>query len=286
MLRRGGIFVASTPSRYNDPEIARALPSWGDPFSFDAESAPDLVGTAFEVHEIERWDERSMTLPDEAAVKLFPAGPRVVREPGRTARGRLRHSAGDLQTRCSDLGHPPMTKTGDVFGNSSNHAASDQWATDTLSTQTPDMGGLSASGSGLGSSLTTRTNPQWARFPLCSWNGRCNDYYRPTSQRGAECLPNIATPECHIAGVPSGNFHGAGVPVFRCSPSSWLLQRGRFPISAQWHLRRLRRALHNGLFPSARMYPIASISSLPSPASVCHSALVSVTRAQVSHLMH
>jgi ubiquinone/menaquinone biosynthesis C-methylase UbiE len=41
VLRPGGIFVACTSSRYNDPEFASVLPGWGEPFSFDAETAKD-----------------------------------------------------------------------------------------------------------------------------------------------------------------------------------------------------------------------------------------------------
>ena len=40
VLRTGGTFVASTSSRYNDPEFASVLPDSGKPFSFDAETAP------------------------------------------------------------------------------------------------------------------------------------------------------------------------------------------------------------------------------------------------------
>ena len=73
-LSPGGTFVASTPSRFNDPEIARALPDWGRAFSFDAESASSLISDVFEVVEVERWDSRAIALPDREAVELFLRG--------------------------------------------------------------------------------------------------------------------------------------------------------------------------------------------------------------------
>ncbi|MGH2908765.1 MAG: class I SAM-dependent methyltransferase, partial [Solirubrobacteraceae bacterium] len=74
VLRAGGNFVACTSSRFNDPEIASALPDWGQPFSFDAESAPVLVAEVFEVVDVQQWDTPMVTLPDRAAVELFLRG--------------------------------------------------------------------------------------------------------------------------------------------------------------------------------------------------------------------
>jgi hypothetical protein len=70
----GGTFVACTSSRFNDPEFASALPDWGQPFSFDAETAPTLVADVFDVAEVQRWNAPLVTLPDTAAVELFLRG--------------------------------------------------------------------------------------------------------------------------------------------------------------------------------------------------------------------
>ncbi|NMM24215.1 MAG: class I SAM-dependent methyltransferase [Phycicoccus sp.] len=74
VLRPGGTFVACTSSRFNDPELASALPEWGRPFSFDAETAPTLVSNVFDVVEVQRWDAPMVTLPDQRAVGLFLRG--------------------------------------------------------------------------------------------------------------------------------------------------------------------------------------------------------------------
>ena len=74
VLRAGGTFVACSSSRFNDPEVAGVLPDWGDPFSFDAESAPAIVSEVFDIFEIERWDAPMVTLPDSRAVELFLRG--------------------------------------------------------------------------------------------------------------------------------------------------------------------------------------------------------------------
>ena len=74
VLRAGGVFVACTSSRYNDPEFAEVLPDWGEPFSFDAETAVDIVGEQFSITEVLRWDAAVVRLPDAAAVRLFLRG--------------------------------------------------------------------------------------------------------------------------------------------------------------------------------------------------------------------
>jgi SAM-dependent methyltransferase len=74
VLRTGGIFVACTSSRYNDPEFASLLPGWGEPFSFDAETAPASVAHHFKIIEVVEWDLPAVRLPDAAAVKLFLRG--------------------------------------------------------------------------------------------------------------------------------------------------------------------------------------------------------------------
>jgi SAM-dependent methyltransferase len=74
VLRAGGIFVACTSSRYNDPEFAEVIPGWGRPFSFDAEGAVDVVAEQFLVTEVKRWDAAVIRLPDIGAVRLFLRG--------------------------------------------------------------------------------------------------------------------------------------------------------------------------------------------------------------------
>jgi SAM-dependent methyltransferase len=74
VLRPGGTFVACTSSRYNDPEFASVLPHWGEPFSFDAETAPEIISDHFTITEVITWDTPAVRLPDSAAVALFLRG--------------------------------------------------------------------------------------------------------------------------------------------------------------------------------------------------------------------
>lgn len=67
VLRPGGLFVASTASRRNDPELTDGYP----PTSFDAEEAPDIVATAFGDVHVERWDAPMTLLPDRHALLGF-----------------------------------------------------------------------------------------------------------------------------------------------------------------------------------------------------------------------
>ena len=68
VLRPGGVFVASSPSRWNDPELEGVDPRWGEPTTFDAEDAPGLVSEVFGDVEVERWRMVAYRLPDSAAV--------------------------------------------------------------------------------------------------------------------------------------------------------------------------------------------------------------------------
>jgi SAM-dependent methyltransferase len=74
VLRPGGWFVASAPSRRNDPELASVLPGWGEPLTFDAENAPAQVGRFFEVTDIETWDQPLIHLPARSDVELYLRG--------------------------------------------------------------------------------------------------------------------------------------------------------------------------------------------------------------------
>jgi SAM-dependent methyltransferase len=70
VLRPGGLFVASTPSRHNDPELSSVLPQTA-PMTFDAESGPELVAEVFQDVEVERWDAPLVHLPDRNALVLY-----------------------------------------------------------------------------------------------------------------------------------------------------------------------------------------------------------------------
>jgi SAM-dependent methyltransferase len=74
VLQPDGIFVACTCSRYNDPEFASVLPDWGQPFSFDSESAPEIVANHFQITEVVEWDTPAVRLHDAPAVALFLRG--------------------------------------------------------------------------------------------------------------------------------------------------------------------------------------------------------------------
>lgn len=73
ILNAGGLFVASAPSRNNDPELIDVL---GLPTqeTFDAENGPELVEEFFGDLEIERWDEPLVHLPDKKALELYLQG--------------------------------------------------------------------------------------------------------------------------------------------------------------------------------------------------------------------
>jgi hypothetical protein len=74
VLRQRGTFVACTSSRYNDPEFASVLPQWGEPLSFDAETAPEIISDHFTITKVVTWDAPAVRLPDGAAVALFLRG--------------------------------------------------------------------------------------------------------------------------------------------------------------------------------------------------------------------
>ncbi len=68
VLRRGGVFVASSPSRFNDPELEGIDPNWATPTTFDAEDAPGLVAEVFGDVEVDPWRLIAYVLPDESAI--------------------------------------------------------------------------------------------------------------------------------------------------------------------------------------------------------------------------
>jgi SAM-dependent methyltransferase len=91
VLREDGVFVACTSSRYNDPEFADILPGWGEPFSFDAEAAADIVAEQFSITEVLRWDTAAVRLADAAATRLFLRGRGLSQSDAAKEAGRRRH---------------------------------------------------------------------------------------------------------------------------------------------------------------------------------------------------
>ena len=74
VLRRGGVFVASTPSRWNDPELAGIDPRWGRASPFDSEDAPELVSGVFGEVEVQSWEVVAYQLPDAQAIADYLHG--------------------------------------------------------------------------------------------------------------------------------------------------------------------------------------------------------------------
>ncbi|MDP6666375.1 MAG: class I SAM-dependent methyltransferase [Dehalococcoidia bacterium] len=70
ILQDGGLFVASAPSRYDDPELVPYLPE-SDPSTFDAEIGPGLINEIFHNVEVERWDLLGVYLPDTGAIAKY-----------------------------------------------------------------------------------------------------------------------------------------------------------------------------------------------------------------------
>ena len=70
VLRPGGLFLAQTRARSQDPELA---PDGYPPSTFDAEEAPQIVASVFgaEAVEVESWDGPFLVLPDRAAVAVY-----------------------------------------------------------------------------------------------------------------------------------------------------------------------------------------------------------------------
>jgi SAM-dependent methyltransferase len=71
VLEPGGIFVASSPSRWNDAELAGIDPRWGRASPFDSEDAPALVGAVFGDVEVETWELVAYHLPDLEAIRDY-----------------------------------------------------------------------------------------------------------------------------------------------------------------------------------------------------------------------
>lgn len=66
-LRPGGLFVACTSSRRNDPELTDGYPAT----TFDAEEAESIVRQVFSDVSVERWDAPMTLLPDVGSVLRY-----------------------------------------------------------------------------------------------------------------------------------------------------------------------------------------------------------------------
>jgi SAM-dependent methyltransferase len=73
VLRPGGIFVACTQNRDNDPELREVAPGWGEPGTFDGDNAEAVVRTAFDDVRVERWGLVAYRFPDRAAIAEYLA---------------------------------------------------------------------------------------------------------------------------------------------------------------------------------------------------------------------
>ena len=72
VLRPGGIFAASAPSRYDTPELSSIVAAV--PSTFDAETAPGQIGAVFEKVEVFAWDTPAYELPDLEALRQYLRG--------------------------------------------------------------------------------------------------------------------------------------------------------------------------------------------------------------------
>jgi demethylmenaquinone methyltransferase/2-methoxy-6-polyprenyl-1,4-benzoquinol methylase len=69
VLKPGGLFVASSPARTNDPELEGIDPRWGAKSTFDSEDAPALVAQVFgDAIEVDAWDLVAYRLPTPDAI--------------------------------------------------------------------------------------------------------------------------------------------------------------------------------------------------------------------------
>lgn len=73
VLRSGGIFVASTQMRNNDPELRQVVTGWGEPTSFDGDNAADLVRSVFDDVHVEPWDVIAYRFPNRDAITEYLA---------------------------------------------------------------------------------------------------------------------------------------------------------------------------------------------------------------------
>jgi hypothetical protein len=88
MLRPGGLFVAAAPGRDDAPEL-RELELECATFAstFDAETAPRLIGRVFSAVQVQKWDGSFIRLPDHEAVRRYLIGRCVSRDAAHHRRG-------------------------------------------------------------------------------------------------------------------------------------------------------------------------------------------------------
>ena len=79
VLKPGGLFAASAPSRNNDPELKPYLPEEALS-TFDAESRLKLVADQFQDVDVDRWDLPYYRLPDKEAVAQYIYGHQFSRD--------------------------------------------------------------------------------------------------------------------------------------------------------------------------------------------------------------
>jgi SAM-dependent methyltransferase len=71
LLQPGGTFIASAPSRWNDPELEGIDPRWGRPSPFDSEDAPALLRAVFADLEVDPWELVAYRLPNRDAIRDY-----------------------------------------------------------------------------------------------------------------------------------------------------------------------------------------------------------------------
>jgi SAM-dependent methyltransferase len=89
VLRPGGCLVACAPSRFNDPELAQALPGWGEPLTFDAENAASQVGRFFQITDTVTWDVPLIDLTATGDVACYLRGRGMTGEAASRAAGQI-----------------------------------------------------------------------------------------------------------------------------------------------------------------------------------------------------
>jgi SAM-dependent methyltransferase len=73
VLRPGGIFVACTQCRDNDPELREVAPGWGEPSTFDGDNAEAIVRTGFHDVQVDPWDLVAYRFPDRVSIVEYLA---------------------------------------------------------------------------------------------------------------------------------------------------------------------------------------------------------------------
>ena len=104
VLRPAGTFVACTSSRYNDPEFASVLPNWGEPFTFDAETASAIVADHFKITEVIQVGSAGGAAPRHGGGCSLPPRTGTKRRASFPAGSILEHTIDRREARLPDLG--------------------------------------------------------------------------------------------------------------------------------------------------------------------------------------